>query len=150
MRRRMDELGLPNPRWAEITSTADAEAFAAEVGYPFIAKTPRGGYDGKGVRVITDSAEVADWLSDVPVLLAEEKVDFTRELAVMVGRSPMGQTAVWPVVETWQAGRGVQGGHRPGPGTAGGEGARHHRGGPHRRRRPRRHRGDGDGDVRDP
>lgn len=102
MRRRMDELGLPNPRWAEITSTADAEAFAAEVGYPFIAKTPRGGYDGKGVRVITDSAEVADWLSDVPVLLAEEKVDFTRELAVMVGRSPMGQTAVWPVVETWQ------------------------------------------------
>src|SRR5699024_945408 len=28
--------------------------------------------------------------------------DFTRELAVMVGRSPMGQTAVWPVVETWQ------------------------------------------------
>src|SRR5699024_1099806 len=38
----------------------------------------------------------------VPQLLAEEKVDFTRELAVMVGRSPMGQTAVWPVVETWQ------------------------------------------------
>ena len=102
MRARMDELGLPNPAWAEITSAADVEAFAARVGYPFILKTPRGGYDGKGVRVIDSLDEAVEWLNEVPQLLAEEKVDFTRELAVMVGRSPMGQTAVWPVVETWQ------------------------------------------------
>ncbi|SMX88638.1 5-(carboxyamino)imidazole ribonucleotide synthase [Brevibacterium iodinum ATCC 49514] len=102
MRTKMDELGLPNPAWAEITSVADVEAFAARVGYPFILKTPRGGYDGKGVRVIDSLDEAVEWLNEVPQLLAEEKVDFTRELAVMVGRSPMGQTAVWPVVETWQ------------------------------------------------
>lgn len=102
MRGRMDELGLPNPAWAEITSAADVEAFAARVGYPFILKTPRGGYDGKGVRVIDSLDQAVEWLDEVPQLLAEEKVDFTRELAVMVGRSPMGQTAVWPVVETWQ------------------------------------------------
>lgn len=102
MREKMDELGLPNPAWAQITSVAEAEEFAARVGYPFILKTPRGGYDGKGVRVIESIDEVADWLREVPQLLAEEKVDFTRELAVMVARSPMGQTAVWPVVETWQ------------------------------------------------
>ena len=102
MRTKMDELGLPNPAWAEITSAADVEAFAARVGYPFILKTPRGGYDGKGVRVIDSLDEAVEWLNEVPQLLAEEKVDFTRELAVMVGRSPMGQTAVWPVVETWQ------------------------------------------------
>src|SRR5699024_4520542 len=76
--------------------------FAARVGYPFILKTPRGGYDGKGVRVIDSLDAAVDWLGEVPQLLAEEKVDFTRELAVMVGRSPMGQTAVWPVGETWQ------------------------------------------------
>ena len=102
MRERMDELGLPNPAWAEITSAADVEAFVSRVGYPFILKTPRGGYDGKGVRVIDSLDEAVEWLNEVPQLLAEEKVDFTRELAVMVGRSPMGQTAVWPVVETWQ------------------------------------------------
>ncbi|WP_210605130.1 5-(carboxyamino)imidazole ribonucleotide synthase [Brevibacterium oceani] len=102
MRTKMDELGLPNPAWAEITSAADVQAFAARVGYPFILKTPRGGYDGKGVRVIDSLEQAVEWLSEVPQLLAEEKVDFTRELAVMVGRSPMGQTAVWPVVETWQ------------------------------------------------
>ncbi|UVI37403.1 5-(carboxyamino)imidazole ribonucleotide synthase [Brevibacterium spongiae] len=102
MRTKMDELGLPNPAWAEITSEADITAFADRVGYPFILKTPRGGYDGKGVRVIERLDEAVEWLSEVPQLLAEEKVDFTRELAVMVARSPMGQTAVWPVVETWQ------------------------------------------------
>jgi 5-(carboxyamino)imidazole ribonucleotide synthase len=102
MRTKMDELGLPNPAWAEITSAADVEAFAARVGYPFILKTPRGGYDGKGVRVIERLEQAIEWLDEVPQLLAEEKVDFTRELAVMVGRSPIGQTAVWPVVETWQ------------------------------------------------
>ncbi len=102
MRAKMDELGLPNPAWAVVTSLADAEAFAERVGFPFILKTPRGGYDGKGVRVVETLDEVAEWLTEMPQLLAEEKVDFTRELAVMVGRSAMGQTAVWPVVETWQ------------------------------------------------
>ena len=102
MRTKMDELGLPNPAWADITSEADIAAFADRVGYPFVLKTPRGGYDGKGVRVIESFTEASEWLAEVGQLLAEEKVDFARELAVMVGRSPMGQTAVWPVVETWQ------------------------------------------------
>ena len=70
-----------------------------------MAKTPRGGYDGKGVRVISAAGEVGDWLAEAseayPILL-EEKVEFTRELAVLVARSPSGQAAAWPVVETVQ------------------------------------------------
>ncbi|MDN6124757.1 MAG: 5-(carboxyamino)imidazole ribonucleotide synthase, partial [Brevibacterium sp.] len=121
MRRRMDELGLPNPAWAEITSRADVEAFVERVGFPFILKTPRGGYDGKGVRVIDTIDEALTWLDEVGQLLAEEKVDFTRELAVMVGRSPMGQTAVWPVVETWQQNGVCKEAIAPAPGLASGK-----------------------------
>ena len=102
MRRRMDELGLPNPRWAEVHSPEDLQRFGDEVGFPVVLKTPRGGYDGHGVRVVTSGADAADWLASHPVLLAEEKIGFTRELAVMIARSPMGQTAVWPVVATYQ------------------------------------------------
>ena len=103
MRRKIDELGLPNPRWAEVSSVEQLEEAAGRLGLPLILKTPRGGYDGHGVRVIHDPAEAADWFADAPgPLLAEEKVDFQRELAVMVGRSPSGQTAVWPVVATVQ------------------------------------------------
>ncbi|MGO2860266.1 MAG: 5-(carboxyamino)imidazole ribonucleotide synthase [Brevibacterium sp.] len=118
MRAKMDELGLPNPAWAEITSAADAEAFGRRVGYPYILKTPRGGYDGKGVRVIESLEQATAWLDEVGQLLAEEKVDFTRELAVMVGRSPMGQTAVWPVVETWQQNGVCKEAVAPAPGLA--------------------------------
>ncbi len=106
MRAKVEELGLPNPRWARVADTAELTAFGDEIGWPVVVKTPRGGYDGHGVRVVEDAADVADWFADLPTgtdaLLAEEKIDFTRELAVMVGRSPMGQTAVWPVVATYQ------------------------------------------------
>src|SRR5690625_391963 len=101
MRAAMDELGLPNPAWTRATSTADVAAFLGAHGGAAVAKTPRGGYDGKGVRVIRAADELDDWLVDGPILL-EEKVDFARELAVLIARRPSGQVAVYPVVETIQ------------------------------------------------
>ena len=102
MRRRLATLGVPCPRWAEVSGPADLEAFAATVGWPVVLKTPRGGYDGKGVRVVEDVKGATDWLERGDPLLAEERVGFTRELAVLVARSAHGQGAVWPVVETVQ------------------------------------------------
>ncbi|AXH95857.1 5-(carboxyamino)imidazole ribonucleotide synthase [Ornithinimicrobium avium] len=108
MRERLTELGLPCPRWARARTAQEVEAFAAQVGWPIVVKTPRGGYDGKGVQVCRGPAEVAPWLAGVGQaglsdgLLLEEAVEFTRELSIMVGRSPSGQAAAWPVVETVQ------------------------------------------------
>jgi 5-(carboxyamino)imidazole ribonucleotide synthase len=109
MRERLTGLGISCPRWARATSATEVTSFGDEVGWPVVAKTPRGGYDGKGVRVVGAAAEVADWLAeagrDGPLrdgLLLEEHVDFARELAVLVARSPSGQAAAWPVVETVQ------------------------------------------------
>jgi 5-(carboxyamino)imidazole ribonucleotide synthase len=106
MRRRLADLGVPCPRWAVVTGSQELAAFGDTVGWPLVLKTPRGGYDGKGVRVVHRPGDADDWLAaatpDAP-LLAEERVDFSRELAVLVARSPHGQAAVWPVVETLQA-----------------------------------------------
>ena len=102
MRRRLTELGVPCPRWAVVSTVEQLATFADEVGRPVVLKTPRGGYDGKGVRLVDDPAEAADWFLAGDPLLAEERVAFTRELAVLVARSPHGQAAVWPVVETVQ------------------------------------------------
>ena len=49
MRRRLEALGAPVPRYAEVTDVADVDAFAARVGEPIVVKTVRGGYDGRGV-----------------------------------------------------------------------------------------------------
>src|ERR671912_1390435 len=50
MRQRLTELGIPCPRWARASTSADVTAFGDQVGWPVVAKTPRGGYDGKGGR----------------------------------------------------------------------------------------------------
>ncbi|GAA1145288.1 5-(carboxyamino)imidazole ribonucleotide synthase [Nesterenkonia lutea] len=109
MRRAVEELGLPNPRWAEVHTVAELIDFGTESGWPVVLKTPRGGYDGKGVRMIDSAAEAdaaQDWFdraAETPTgLLAEEKVPYTRELSAQVARSAAGETVLYPVVESTQ------------------------------------------------
>jgi 5-(carboxyamino)imidazole ribonucleotide synthase len=103
MRERLSALGAPVPRFAPVASLADAEAFGA---WPLVLKAVRGGYDGKGVWVCETPADARAVIEraaaeGVP-LLAEEHVPFRRELAALVARSPYGQGAAYPIVETVQ------------------------------------------------
>jgi 5-(carboxyamino)imidazole ribonucleotide synthase len=106
MRRRLAALGAPVPRFAEVQTPADAEAFAREAGGAAVLKTVRGGYDGRGVIMADDPAAARDiaarYLDDGVAVMIEEKVAMRRELAALVARSPFGQGAAWPVVETVQ------------------------------------------------
>ena len=106
MRRKLDELGAPIPRYAEVEVAADVDAFAARIGGPIVVKTARGGYDGRGVTLARDLAEarsVAErYLADGLAVLVEERVSLRRELAALVARSPFGQGAAWPIVHTVQ------------------------------------------------
>ncbi|MFI5866001.1 5-(carboxyamino)imidazole ribonucleotide synthase [Streptomyces sp. NPDC051546] len=103
MRAKLDEIGAPSPRHRIVSDPADAAAFAEEVGgFPVILKTVRGGYDGKGVWFVRTQADAeAPFKAGVPVL-AEEKVDYVRELAANIVRSPHGQAVSYPVVESIQ------------------------------------------------
>ncbi len=108
MRRRLTELGIPVPDWAAVHDADELRRFLADHGGRAVVKTPRGGYDGKGVRVVSDPADVQDWFTAVAeaageqALLAEELVPFTRELAQSVARRPSGEVVAWPLVETVQ------------------------------------------------
>ena len=107
MRSRLAALGVPCPRNAVVADPEAVGRFAAEVGgFPVVLKTTRGGYDGKGVWVVAaeeDSGPVFEAAEQAGVeILAEEKVDFRRELSALVARSPSGQVAAYPVVESVQ------------------------------------------------
>jgi 5-(carboxyamino)imidazole ribonucleotide synthase len=104
MRQRLSGLGLPVPDWAAVASTLELDAFLADHRGRAVVKTATGGYDGKGVRVVSSSAEVADWFEGGTALLAEELVDFRRELSQVLARRPSGEIALWPVVESIQVG----------------------------------------------
>ncbi len=108
MRAKLTELGLPVPDWAAVESADELAAFLADHGGRAVVKTARGGYDGKGVRVVSEPAEVDDWFLALAedgrggALLVEELVSFRRELAQLIARRPSGESVVWPVVETVQ------------------------------------------------
>jgi len=101
MRERLSQLGVPVPAWRPVTSVADLASFA-EVGSPCVVKTTIGGYDGRGVWVLYDPEQARPLLDQGLDLIVEEKVPLRRELAAMVARSPFGQVAAYPVVETVQ------------------------------------------------
>lgn len=106
MRKRLAELGMPMPAWSEIKNQDELDSFISAQGGVAILKTPIGGYDGKGVRVVRSSADANDWFANLEdfggSLLAEEKVDFVRELSQLSARSTAGEFAAWPLVETQQ------------------------------------------------
>lgn len=102
MRERLTALGHPCPRWWRIGSAADLESALAESDGRIVVKTPRGGYDAHGVRIIENADQAQDWLAEHGELLAEELVPFTRELSAQVARRPGGEAVAYPVVQSMQ------------------------------------------------
>ena len=106
MRTKLEALGVPVPHYAEIRSVDELDAFAQRMGGPVVVKAIRGGYDGRGVRMARDPSHARDiaasFLADGVPAMAEQQVNLRRELSALVARSPFGQGAAWPVVETVQ------------------------------------------------
>jgi len=97
MRRALSAMGVPCPRHAVVRTPAEVVAF----GFPCVLKTTRGGYDGKGVWFV-EGPQDCPALGSGATILAEERVDFRRELSALVARSPSGQVAAWPIVASTQ------------------------------------------------
>ncbi len=108
MRKALEKMGAPSPIWKEVSTALQLDQFINEHGPEVVVKTPIGGYDGKGVRVVSSSEQVSDWLAGPMLaslggsLLVEQKVSFKRELAQLSARNPNGDFVSWPVVETRQ------------------------------------------------
>jgi 5-(carboxyamino)imidazole ribonucleotide synthase len=110
MRARLGAMGVPCPANEVVPDAPALIAFGDAHGWPLIAKTSRGGYDGKGVWKLDGPADAElpfaglEGLRAGAVVIAEEFIDFTRELSVLVVRRPGGQAVVYPVSETVQTG----------------------------------------------
>jgi 5-(carboxyamino)imidazole ribonucleotide synthase len=102
MREALAALGAPMPRFRVV---ADVEE-VADFGFPCVLKTSRGGYDGRAVWFARTPDEATPAFAAAEAtgvrILAEELVGFRRELSALVARSPSGQAAAYPVVESVQ------------------------------------------------
>jgi 5-(carboxyamino)imidazole ribonucleotide synthase len=96
-----DRLGIPTPSYRLVSSAAELEAAASELGCPVVAKSVTEGYDGKGQAVLRDPAEaVAAW-QDIghAQLIVEAFVDFVREVSIIAVRGRDGEVAFYPMAE---------------------------------------------------
>jgi len=94
------ELGIPTPTFANVLSQADLEAAVQQIGLPAVLKTRTLGYDGKGQKVLRNSAEVAGAfaeLGQVPCIL-EGFVPFDGEVSLIAVRGRDGQARSYPLV----------------------------------------------------
>ncbi len=105
-RRAFSQVGLPVPDFAPVQSISDIEAFAEATGWPVALKTAHGGYDGRGVWRVENRNEAVSILSTITGrardILVERWIPIDREIAVLVARTPSGQIATYPVVDTLQ------------------------------------------------
>jgi 5-(carboxyamino)imidazole ribonucleotide synthase len=108
MREMMAGMSISGPAFAEVSEIDDVVKFGAAHSWPVVLKAIRGGYDGRGVWMLDTARHarevVPELLAAGTQLLVETKVTMRRELSALVARSPFGQGAAWPVVETVQSG----------------------------------------------
>jgi 5-(carboxyamino)imidazole ribonucleotide synthase len=95
------KFGFPHGPFAIVEAGEQARGAFERIsgGKPVVAKTARGGYDGKGqvwLRSAEDAARAWEELGRV-ALMFEQKVDFVAEASVIAARSPSGRSASFPM-----------------------------------------------------
>ncbi|MCI4667567.1 MAG: 5-(carboxyamino)imidazole ribonucleotide synthase [Bacteroidia bacterium] len=90
-----EEMGLPTSPFRLVDNKADVLNMKDFL--PAVNKLGKAGYDGRGVQVIKEEADL-EKAFDAPGIL-EKFIPFEKELAVLVARNAQGDTAVYPVVE---------------------------------------------------
>ncbi len=96
-----EELGIPLPRWRTVDGEDELYAAARDVGLPLVVKTRRFGYDGKGQAIVRHEDDIPAAVAGLPrrPLIAEQWIDFDREVSAIAARAADGQTAVYPLTQ---------------------------------------------------
>ncbi len=103
----ISQAGLPHVDFVVVEERKKLEEAALAFGFPFIIKTARGGYDGKGQWLIRSEADWKEFLKqsggtppDKPFrVVLERLLEIAMEVSCIVARSPRGEEVCFPVFE---------------------------------------------------
>ena len=102
----IDSINIPSPKWISIKDLKRlSEEEIKNWSFPLMAKSNKGGYDGKGNKKIKTKEELNYFLNEnnSDEWLIEEWIDFENELALVGSRDHNGKIRVFPIVETFQS-----------------------------------------------
>lgn len=89
------DLGIPTSNF--ILTHSKEELIENKAFLPAVHKLAEGGYDGRGVQVLNDEKDLENGFNELSVL--EKKVDFAKEIAMMIAVGTDGKIAIYPPVE---------------------------------------------------
>ncbi|MGK7379969.1 5-(carboxyamino)imidazole ribonucleotide synthase [Planococcus sp. 1R117A] len=95
------EAGVPIAEYITASSFSELEEKSSQLPFPFVVKTARGGYDGKGQQTVTSKEELAlvEPLFQNGECVAEAFVEFTKEISVIIQRNVQGEMTILPIGE---------------------------------------------------
>ena len=96
--RALADAGVPVPDFQAVDGADDLRAAFESLGSPLMLKRRTGGYDGRGNAPVASVEAAREEFGDLDDFVAEELVDFERELSVVAARGD-GETATFPVAE---------------------------------------------------
>ena len=97
--RALADAGVPVPAFRGVDTAAELRAAGEELDWPLMLKAREGGYDGRGNFPVEAPDDAEDAIAEAGPALAEELVDFERELAV-IGVKGEDEVRAFPVTET--------------------------------------------------
>jgi 5-(carboxyamino)imidazole ribonucleotide synthase len=103
------DAGLPHVAFVSARGADEIEGRASEFGFPFVLKTARGGYDGKGQWMVTTRGDLDEALVDVrartndAAYVLEDVVALELEASCIVARDAHGGEVAFPVFENAHA-----------------------------------------------
>lgn len=99
----LKEYKIPVPQIAEISCADDIIRAGMKFGFPLMLKTVTGGYDGKGNALIEDGSQAETAFNSLGGgkvgLMAEELIDFEKEISVIICRAIDGKNTAYPISE---------------------------------------------------
>jgi 5-(carboxyamino)imidazole ribonucleotide synthase len=97
----LQEKGVPVPDFFTVSNYFELIKCAEILGFPFVVKFRRGGYDGKGNFVVHEACQLKELeaFAERELLMAERFIDFDRELSVVAARSVDGEIKLYPIAE---------------------------------------------------
>ena len=102
----LNSLDIPCPDWLPIPLEKPSEIVLPDNwGFPLMAKASKGGYDGKGTKIIKNIKQLQALLEveTVEQWMVEKWVSFEKELSIVSSRDSKGIVRSLPIVETYQS-----------------------------------------------
>ena len=102
----LNSLDIPCPDWLAIPLKKSTEIdLPADWGFPLMAKAAKGGYDGKGTKIIKNLKQLQEFLlvEREEQWMLEKWISFDKELSIVSSRDSKGIVRSLPIVETYQS-----------------------------------------------